>query len=309
MVLQEVQHTGLKGSQELPFVSQPVGRLAVGADGFKSIVEARLVVEIVESGCSVLDVVALVVDFGDEEGAGVLLPYAGYGPFEELRRYKLHHIAPEAVDTHIGPVQQYVEHLVPGEAVVVVELYRVVPVGDARMPREAVVACGQGGIFIVQLSARNVVGQLERPVEREEVGLCEVVPARMVTARHVVRHGIYHHLQSGLVGALHQRLELIQPVCGVFCKFRGDVVVVSDRVGAAGLSLYYGLAVCRETFERCGCGMGYHACVPNRTDRQVFLQTFETFRGYVVELAASVGGIVASGSPFTVAHNPYEHLV
>ena len=153
MVLREVAHRWLLATDGITHTRE-VRRVACAlAEGDEEVIDADLVIEVVEACLQVLAVAVGLVDLRKEERLGILLTHRGDRPRPEGGRYKLGHITAEAIDTTCSPVAEDITHLHPrvgdgvgmqatSPAVVhpVVELHRLVPVVDAGVGAEAVVA-------------------------------------------------------------------------------------------------------------------------------------------------------------------------
>ena len=153
MVLREVAHRGLLAPDSIAYTGE-VRRIACAlAESDEEVIDADLVIEVVEACVEVLAVAVGLVDLREEERLGVLLTHRGDRPRPEGGWDKLGHITAEAIDTSRSPVAEDVTHLHPrigdgvgmqatSPAVVhpVVELHRLVPVVDAGVGVEAVVA-------------------------------------------------------------------------------------------------------------------------------------------------------------------------
>ena len=265
MILEEVEHASLQAVDRLPCAGDGRGRGAAFDHGAQRVVEAHLVVEVVEA--AVVEVAAVdgwVVDFGYEDDALVALLDAADGPLPEVDRHHVRHVAAEAVDAASSPVEQDVEHLLPrrghGVEVVaaaalivdaVVQLHRLVPVVLARRGREAVVARHLGRIFhvvaTVEVGRELLSGDVVEVVLRREclgrvVVLSEVAYStwrrgRLVAACHVVGHEVDYHPEPRLVGAFHQGVELLHAPCRVVGQVARHAVVVRYGVGRAGHAL------------------------------------------------------------------------
>ena len=250
-----------------------------------------------------------------------MLAHLCRGPCPELCRHHLGHVAAEAVDALRCPVEQYVEHLLPGvgqrvevahsAGVVVdavVQLDGLVPVVASRCVVEAVVAGGLRGclrvwlrlaMIEVEVGREALSGTVVEVVLRVEalrgvVALAEVADAlgladAVVLSCHVVGHEVDDHLQSCTVCAVDQLLELVHALPDVDGQVGVDVVVVDDGVGRARASLHHGRVLARYAVAAVvgHGGVAYDACVPDVADAH--LAYLLQHRGCeVVELADPV---------------------
>ena len=304
-------------AQVLPHTGNLGGRLLTADDADERVVEAYLVVQVVK--LAVLDVVVVfprVVHLGNEDDVGIPLLDDGYHPAPELEGHHLGHVATEPVDTLLGPEEQDVAHLEPGggEGVevgaapvkvidTVVELYGLVPVVACGVGIEAVVAGGAGRtlrvVLPVDLTAQRGAGQVvEVVLGGEELGgvvlLAEVhhtlrLGVGVVAAGHVVGHEVDDHLQSCIVGALHQLGELLHAARHGGCQVGVHIVIVLDGIGRTCLPLDRSLVVGADAeMAVVGLrGMLDDACVPD-VRRAQFLDGSEGLGGEGGELAAAV---------------------
>ena len=271
VVFHEVEHAIAQFAQILPATRNVGSRLLMADDADEGVVEAYLIVQVVEP--TVLDVVVVfprIVYFGNEDDMGVFLLDDRYHPAPELEGYHLGHIATETVNTLLGPEEEDVAHLEPGGgegvevgastlAVVdtVVELYGLVPVVACGVSVKAVITGGAGRAFHivlpVDLSAKRGAGKVIKIIlGREEyagiVLLTEVYHALglgigVVAACHVVGNEVDNHLQSCSVGSLHQLGELLHAVGHGGGQVGVYVVVVLDGIGRTCLTFHRGLVV------------------------------------------------------------------
>ncbi len=58
-----------------------------------------------------------------------------------------------------------------------------------------------------------------------------------IATRHMVGNNVDDHLHAGLMGAVDQRAELLQPLCRVHRQVGIDTVVIPDRIGRSGTPL------------------------------------------------------------------------
>ena len=303
VVLQEMQHPRLQAALELPFLRE-AGRGALAPDdAAQGIVEARFVVEQVETGIGITPVVVLAVDFGDEQQARVLRAQGPERPGEEFGGHEFHHIAAETVHALVGPEAQHLQHLAPGGAVFIIEFDGVVPVVFRRPGVEHVVAGGLGGVLFVSAFHRG--GQVQRFVEQVEILGGEIA---VVLAVHVVGHEVDDHLHAGVVRTLDQGLEFGHPVVEVRGQCGIDVEPVADGVGRAGLALDDGGIAVGDRAEVRPRGVRDDARVPHRADREL-LEFQEHLVGDVAELAGPVFGIRASGNARPVPEGSQEQLI
>ena len=317
VVLHEMEHVAAELTEVLPAAGDVGGRLLMADDADEGVVEAYLVVEVVE--LAVFDVVVVfpgVVYFGNEDDVGVLLLYNRYYPAPELEGDHLGHVAAEAVDALLGPEEEDVAHLEPGggegvevgalalEVVdTVVELHGLVPVVARGVGVEAVVAGGAGGTFgvvlPVDLTAEGGAGEVVEVVlggveEGGVILLAEVDNALglgvgVVAAGYVVGNEVDDHLQTGLVGALDELGELLHAVGDVGGEVGVYIVVVLDGVGGAGLALDGGLVVGADALSAIVGLRGVldDSGVPYVGDAHL-LDGGEGFGGEIGKLAASV---------------------
>ena len=319
MVLQEVEHAVGDAFEGLPATCEPGGGIAVTLDADDGVVESDFVVKIVETSVlQVRAVLADVVDFADEDCLSVLLADGVKGPVPELEGYHVDHVAAEAVDAPGKPVAQDMNHLLPqlGNGIevglsglvvaAVVELYGLVPVVGGGEGGEAVVAgdlgweldiCRRRGD--VYLRGELLVGDVVVVVGRGEahrsvVGGAEWLHAcrclvGAVLAGGVVGNEVDEYFHSGLVGPLHERVELLEASGDVHGKRRIDVIVVLDGVRRSGLSLDHMLVVGLDAEDGKVGHRGHlqDSGVPNGIDSQL-CDFAKDFGGEVGELAGAV---------------------
>ena len=153
MVLCKVAHRWLLATDGITHPREVRCVACALAESDEEVIDTNLVIEVVEACMQVLAVAVGLVDLREEERLGVLLTHRGDRPRPEGGWDKLGHITAEAIDTPRSPVAEDVTHLHPrvgdgvgmqatSSAVVhpVVELHRLVPVRDAGVGAEAVVA-------------------------------------------------------------------------------------------------------------------------------------------------------------------------
>ena len=316
MVLHEIEQLVQYVVLRLPLATDTLGRPALAGHAAQVVVHADLVVQVVHTRSQVVAVQRGVVALGDEEHLLVsasapvrhVLAHLRDDPCEELHGHHLRHVHAEAVHAAVGPVEEYIPHLEPrvGNGVelllhtalvedAVVQLHGLVPVVMPGVGAEAVVAGGLGGelavVADVERGRESLAGEVIEVIERREGPLGVVVLAqvaharrlaqRLVLARHMVRHEVDEHLQSGAVGACDQCLKLGHTLRLIHRQVRVHVVVVGDGIGTAGLALDDSGAV------MLGRGVAYDARVPYVRSTQVAYRA-QGFGVDVLEAAAAV---------------------
>ena len=75
----------------------------------------------------------------------------------------------------------------------------------------------------------------------------------MILTGHMIRHEINDHLHASLVGTFYQLFKLLHTLIDIGSQIGVDVIVISDRIGRAGLTLDDGRMIFRNTI---GCIIG-----------------------------------------------------
>ena len=162
VVLGEVAHRCLVATDSITHGGE-VGCITFAlAEGDEEVIDPDFVVEIVKASTQIFPIAVGLINLGEKEDLWVLLAYRGDRPRPEGWRYELGHIAAEAIDTTPSPVAEDVAHLHPrvGDGIgvqtapsavvyTVVELHGLVPVVDAGVGTEAVVARSTCRVFPV----------------------------------------------------------------------------------------------------------------------------------------------------------------
>ncbi len=135
VIFKEVEHIWLEISEILPVSCDAFSRLPkldretvvvyiLVYNGPERIVQTGFVIQIVKSDFTyVFSVKVLLIYFSNEYDMWKFLFDPGYHPFEEFRRYKLHHVAPESVDAIPCPETYYFIHFFPSGSVHVAVIY------------------------------------------------------------------------------------------------------------------------------------------------------------------------------------------
>ena len=113
MVLREVAHRRLLATDGITHTREVRCVACALAESDEEVIDADLVIQVVEACVEVLAVAVGLVDLCEEERLGVLLTYRGDRPSPESGRDKLGHITAEAIDTTCSPVAEDVTHLHP----------------------------------------------------------------------------------------------------------------------------------------------------------------------------------------------------
>ena len=162
VVLSEVAHRCLVAADSITH-SGEVSRITLTlAEGNEEVIDPDLVIEIVKASTQIFSVAVRLINLGEKEDLWVLLAYRRNRPRPEGGRDELGHIAAEAIDATTSPVAEDVAHLHPRVGVgigvqtapsavvyTVVELHGLVPVVDAGVGTEAVVARSTCRVFPV----------------------------------------------------------------------------------------------------------------------------------------------------------------
>ena len=120
MVLREVAHRRLLATDGITYTREVRCVACALTESDEEVIDADLVVEVIEACMQVLAVAVGLVDLCEEEHLGVLLTHRGDRPSPESGWDKLGHIAAKAIDTTCSPVAEDVTHLHPcvGDGVV-----------------------------------------------------------------------------------------------------------------------------------------------------------------------------------------------
>ena len=113
MVLREVAHRGLLATDSIAYTGEVCRVACTLAESDEEVIDADLVIEVVEACMQILAVAVGLVDLCEEERLGVLLTYRGDRPSPEGGWDKLGHITAEAINTTCSPVAEDVTHLHP----------------------------------------------------------------------------------------------------------------------------------------------------------------------------------------------------
>ena len=162
VVLCEVAHRGLVAADSITHGGE-VGSITLAlAEGNEEVIDPDLVIQIVKASTQIFPIAVGLINLGEKEDLWVLLAYRGNRPRPEGGRDELSHIAAEAIDAATSPVAEDVAHLHPrvGDGIgvqtapsavvyTVVELHGLVPVVDAGVGTEAVVARSTCRVFPV----------------------------------------------------------------------------------------------------------------------------------------------------------------
>ena len=86
----------------------------------------------------------------------------------------------------------------------------------------------------------------------------------MVLPRHVVGHKINDNAHSGFMCTCHQFFKLLHAVGHIHSQVGVNIVIVSDGIGASGLSLHHSGVIQGKAESRIVglAGMSNHACIP-----------------------------------------------
>ena len=107
MVFQEVEHVVAYAFHLLPAERDVLCGNPSVRHRPQRIIEPHLVIEIVK--LTIEDVVAVlgrIVHFCDEDNARMLCPHLRDGPLPKSHRHHFRHVATEAVDLLVGPIQE-----------------------------------------------------------------------------------------------------------------------------------------------------------------------------------------------------------
>jgi len=132
--------------------------------------------------------------------------------------------------------------------IAVVDLDGFVPVGHGRRRGETV-AGGLGRKLPEGFSctgngqAEGLPGIIEKVVPGSPVHGGVVIgpkgtdarPVALIVPGHMVRDKVHDHLQSVVMGPLHQPLELFHPAVRIICQIGIYVIVIRDGIGRSGI--------------------------------------------------------------------------
>ena len=105
------------------------------------------------------------------------------------------------------------------------------------------------------------------------------------------------HPQSGSVRPVHQSVKVVPPRSRVIGQVGIDIVVVLDRIGGAGTTLYHIGVIVRDPRVRGGGGMLEDAGIPDMGKAQP-LEVSESLTGDVTQLTTAILLDRATGAIF-----------